>query len=146
VFYGTFHHAIDAKGRTSLPAKFREALDQAGEAKVFLIQAPGLKALRALPLSEWKKLEERVLKVSPFDLLRQKNILRFVSSAQEIDLDPHGRVLVPGPLRAYASLAKEVVWTGMGRDMCLWDKEEFERAVAEEMPADEVIDFFEGEG
>ncbi|HYG69715.1 MAG TPA: transcriptional regulator MraZ, partial [Anaeromyxobacteraceae bacterium] len=23
MFFGTFHHAIDAKGRTSLPAKFR---------------------------------------------------------------------------------------------------------------------------
>jgi MraZ protein len=144
VFYGTFHHAIDAKGRTSLPAKFREALAAAGEPKVFLIQAPGMKALRALPLSEWKKLEERVLQASPFDLRAQKNILRFVSSAQEIDLDEHGRVLVPGPLRAYAGLQKDVIWTGMGRDMCLWDKGAFEAQQAEEMAPEDVIDFFKG--
>jgi MraZ protein len=144
VFYGTFHHAIDAKGRTSLPVRFRDALAAAGEPKVFLIQAPGLKALRALPHSEWKKLEERVLQASPFDLKVQKNILRFVSSAQEIDLDVHGRVLVPAPLRAYAALQKDVVWTGMGRDMCLWDKGLFEQQVAEEMAPEDVIDFFKG--
>lgn len=144
MFYGTFHHAIDAKGRTSLPAKFREALAAASEPKVFLIQAPGMKALRALPHSEWKKLEERVLQASPFDLRVQRNILKFVSSAQEIDLDEHGRVLVPGPLRTYAGLAKDVVWTGMGRDMCLWDRAQFEQQQAEEMAPEDVIDFFKG--
>lgn len=144
MFYGTFHHAIDAKGRTSLPAKFREALAAAGEPKVFLIQAPGMKALRALPHSEWKKLEEKVLQVSPFDLKAQKNILRFVSSAQEIDLDEHGRVLVPATLRSYAGLQKDVVWTGMGRDVCLWDKARFEEQQAEEMAEGDVIDFFKG--
>jgi len=144
VFYGTFHHTIDAKGRTSLPAKFREALAAAGEGKVFLIQAPGLKALRALPQSEWKKLEERVLQASPFDLRVQRNILRFVSSAQDLDVDEHGRVLVPSPLRGYAGLQKDVVWTGMGRDMCLWDRETYEQQVAEEMAPEDVIDFFKG--
>lgn len=144
MFYGTFNHAIDAKGRTSLPARFREALAAAGEPKVFLIQAAGLRALRALPLSEWKKLEERVLKVSPFDQRGQKNILRYISSAQEIDLDEHGRVLVPAQLRSYAGLLKDVVWTGMGRDMCLWDKARFEEQQAEEMAPDDAIDFFQG--
>jgi MraZ protein len=142
VFFGTFHHAIDAKGRTSLPAKFREALAAAGEPKVFLIQAPGLKALRALPHSQWKKLEEKILQASPFDLRVQRNILRSISSAQEIELDEHGRVLVPPSLRAYAGLAKDVVWTGMGRDVCLWDKATYEAAMAEEMTPDDVIDFF----
>jgi len=142
VFYGTFQHAIDAKGRTSLPARFREVLASAGEPKVFLIQAPGMKALRALPLSQWKRLEEKVLQMSPFDLKAQRNILRFVSTAQEVDLDVHGRILVPPALRSFAGLQKDVVWSGMGRDMCLWDKAAYESNLAEELPADQVIDLF----
>lgn len=142
MFYGTFHHAIDAKGRTSLPARFREALAAAGEPKVFLIQAPGMKALRALPHSQWKRLEEKVLQMSPFDLKAQRNILRFVSTAQEVDLDVHGRILVPPTLRQFAGLEKDVVWGGMGRDMCLWDKAAWEASQAEDLPADQVIDLF----
>jgi MraZ protein len=130
------------KGRTSLPARFREAMVAAAEPKLFLIQAPGLKALRALPLSVWKRLEEKVLQASPFDLRMQKNILKFVSTAQEVDLDVHGRVLVPPPLRGYAGLEKDVVWTGMGRDMCLWDKAAWEAKQAEEMAPEEIIDLF----
>jgi len=141
VFFGIFHHAIDAKGRTSLPAKFREALKAADEPKLFLIQAPGMKALRAMPLSLWRKVEERVMQVSPFDVKAQRNILRFISSAQEIDLDDQGRVLVPAQLRAYAGLQKEVVWTGTGRDVCLWDRAAFEEHEAAPMAPEEVIDF-----
>ena len=138
MFFGIYHHTMDAKGRTSLPARFREELRSADEPKVFLIQAPGLKALRAMPLSLWKKVEERVMHVSPFDLNGQKNILRYFSSAQEIDLDEQGRVLVPAQLRAYAGLQKEVVWTGAGRDMALWDREVYEAQATEELPAERV--------
>ncbi len=144
MYSGTFHHTIDVKGRTSLPAKLREGLAAAGEPKLFLIQAAGFKALRALPYSMWKRLEERVSVASPFDVKMQRNILRFVSSAQEIDLDEHGRILVPPSLRSYAGLQKDVVWTGMGLDMCLWDRERYEQAMAEELPPEDVVDFFKG--
>ena len=144
MFIGTFNHTIDAKGRTSLPAKFREELVAAGEPKVFLIRDPATRSLRALPLSEWRKVEEWAKTVSPFDLKAQRNMLRFVSSAQEIDLDEHGRVLVPAALRAYAALQKDVVWTGMGRDMCLWDSAQYEARMAEEIAPEDVIDIFKG--
>jgi MraZ protein len=142
VFFGTFIHAIDAKGRTSLPAKFREALASAGEPKIVLTQYPHWKAVQALPLSEWKRLEEKLLQASPLDLKAQKNILRFYSTAHEVDLDVHGRVLVPPALREYAALTKDVVWAGMGRHIQLFDKATYDAQMASELLQDEVVDFF----
>jgi len=142
VFFGTFIHAIDAKGRTSLPAKFREALAAAGEPKIVLTQYPHWKAVQALPLSEWKRLEEKLMQASPLDLRAQRNILRFYSTAHEVDLDVHGRVLVPPALREYAALSKDVVWAGMGRHIQLFDKASYEAQMASELPQDEVVDFF----
>jgi MraZ protein len=142
VFFGTFNHAIDAKGRTSLPARFRESLAAASEPKIVLTQYPHWRAVQALPHSVWKELERKVLETSPLDARAQRNILRFYSSAQEVDLDPHGRVLVPPPLREWAGLSKEVVWVGMGRTMHLYDKASWEAQMASEIPADEVVDFF----
>ncbi len=142
MFFGTFSHAIDAKGRTSLPAKFREALASAGEPKIVLTQYPHWKAVQALPLSEWKKLEERLLQASPLDPRAQRNILRFYSTAHEVDLDVHGRVLVPPALREFAGLSKDVVWVGMGRHMHLFDKATYDAQMAEELPEGEVVDFF----
>ncbi len=142
MFFGTFTHAIDAKGRTSLPAKFREALAAAGEPKIVLTQYPHWKAVQALPLSEWKRLEEKLMQASPLDLRAQRNILRFYSTAHEVDLDPHGRVLVPPALREYAGLAKDVVWAGMGRHIQLFDRATYEAQMTSELGEAEVVDFF----
>jgi MraZ protein len=142
VFFGTFNHAIDAKGRTSLPARFREALAAAGEAKLVLTQYPHWRAVQALPHSVWKELEKRVLEASPLDARAQKNILRFYSTAHEVDLDVHGRVLVPPTLREWAGLGKEVVWVGMGNVIHLYDKAAHAEQMAAEIPADQVVDLF----
>jgi len=142
VFFGTFNHTIDAKGRTSLPARFRESLAAAGEAKIVLTQYPHWRAVQALPQSVWKELEKKVLETSPLDARAQRNVLRFYSSAHEVDLDPHGRVLVPPALREWASLSKDVVWVGMGRTIHLYDRAAWEEQMAKEIPEGEVVDFF----
>jgi MraZ protein len=142
VFFGTFNHAIDAKGRTSLPVKFREALASAGEPRIVLMQYPHWRAVQALPQSVWNELVKKVMEGSPLDAKLQRNVLKFVSSAHEVDLDANGRVLVPPSLRDWAGLAKDVVWVGMGRTIHLWDKATYEQQMAEEIPADQVVDLF----
>jgi MraZ protein len=141
VFFGTFTHAIDAKGRTSLPVKFREALAAANEPKIVLSQYPHWKAVQALPLSEWKRLEAKLLEASLLDARKQRNILRFYSNTHEVDLDVHGRVLVPPALREWAGLTRDVVWVGMGRHIQLFDKAVYEAQMAAEMPPEDVVDF-----
>ena len=142
MFFGTFHHAIDAKGRTSLPVKFREALAASGEAKLVLTQYPHWRAVQALPHTVWKELERKVLETSPLDARAQRNVLRFYSAAHEVDLDVHGRVLVPPALRQYAGLSKDVVWVGMGRTIQLFDRAAYEEHMSRDIPPEEVVDFF----
>ncbi len=142
MFFGTFHHAIDAKGRTSLPSRFRDALAAAGEPRIVLMQYPHWKALLALPQSVWQELVKKVMQASPLDARWQRNVLKFVSSAHEVDLDVHGRVLVPPALRSWAGLEKEVVWVGMGPVVHLYDKATHEEQMAEEIPPDQLVDLF----
>jgi transcriptional regulator MraZ len=142
VFFGTFNHAIDAKGRTSLPVKFREALAAAGEPRIVLMQYPHWRSILALPQSVWNELVKKVMEASPLDARWQRSVLKFVSSAHEVDLDVHGRVLVPPALREWAELSKDVVWVGMGRTMQLFDKTRYEAETAADIPADQVVDFF----
>ena len=142
MFFGTFNHAIDAKGRTSLPARFRESLAAAGEPRIVLMQFPHWRALQALPQSVWNELVKKVMSASPLDARWQRNVLKFVSSAHEMDLDASGRVLVPPALRDYAALAKDVVWVGMGRTIHLYDKATYEAQMSAEIPTTDVVDFF----
>jgi MraZ protein len=142
VFFGTYNHTIDGKGRTSLPARLREALAAAGEPRIVLLRNSHVKSLLALPQSQWTELSKRVAAASPFDALMQRNVLKFIASAHEVDLDIHGRVLVPPPLREWAGLVKEVVWVGMGGYIQLYDQATYEAEMAAEIPAGERIDFF----
>ncbi len=142
MFFGTFNHAIDAKGRTSLPVKFRDALAAAGEPRVVLMQYPHWRAIAALPSSVWTELVKKVMAASPLDARFQRNVLRFVSSAHEVDLDVHGRVLVPPSLREWAGLQREVVWVGMGPTIQLFDKAAYAEQMAAEFPPEERLDLF----
>ncbi len=142
MFFGTFNHAIDAKGRTSLPVKFREALATASESKLVLVQYPHWRAVHALPQSVWKEMERKILEASPLDARAQRNILRFYSMAYEVDLDVHGRLLVPPTLREYAGLSKDVVWVGMGKTIHLFDKAAHEAQMSQEFAEGDVVDFF----
>ena len=51
MFFGAFNHTIDPKGRTSLPAKFRESLAAAGEPRIVLMQYPQVAAALLRTLS-----------------------------------------------------------------------------------------------
>ena len=125
MFRGRYEHAIDAKGRTSLPSRFREVLAANGESK--LVLTTGLDpCLVAYPMTEWMAFEDRLSRLPQFDpnvaMLRRI----YVSGAVECDLDRLGRLVIPATLREHASLDREALWAGMGRHVELWAKGRFE--------------------
>jgi MraZ protein len=140
VFFGAFTHTIDAKGRTALPVKLREALAAEGEPKLTLVRNQASRSLLCLPPSIWVRVLERVKGVSPFAAGPNQNVLKLVATAHEVTFDGSGRVLVPPDLRTYAGLTKDVVWAGMGSHILLFDKATFEAEVEREIPPEERWD------
>jgi MraZ protein len=125
VFRGRYEHAIDGKGRTSLPSRFREVLAASGESR--LVITTGLDpCLVAYPMQEWLAFEERLAKLPQFDA--SVSMLRriYVSGAVEVEIDKLGRLLVPQNLRDHASLERDALWAGMGRHIELWSQPRFE--------------------
>ncbi len=126
MWQGQYEHAMDAKGRTSLPARFRDALAAAGDDRFVLTSALD-PCLVAYPLAEWRAFEEKLAHLPRFDPNVVKLRRLYVSAAVEVTFDATGRVLVPPTLRAYAGLEKDVVWAGMGRNAELWSKSRWVR-------------------
>ncbi len=122
MFRGRYEHTIDAKGRTSLPARYRDTLQANGERSVILTSALD-PCLVAYPMSEWLAFEDRLSRLPQFDRAVQKLKRIYVSGAVECELDDSGRILVPPTLREHAGLEKEVLWAGAGKYAELWDKE-----------------------
>jgi MraZ protein len=127
VFRGVFEHQIDGKGRTSFPVKLRETL--VGQYDDRLVVTTALDScLHAYPVREWEQLEAALGRRNPMEP-GVKSLLRlYVASAQELQLDKLGRILIPPSLRAHAHLEKEVVWAGMVKVIELWSKDGWRKA------------------
>ena len=126
MFRGRYEHAIDAKGRTSLPARFREVLQAAGDGR--LVITTGLDAcLVAYPMAEWNAFEERLSRLPQFDPQVAQLRRIYVSGAVDVEIDRLGRLLIPSTLRDHAHLERDAVWAGMGKYVELWSKERWGR-------------------
>lgn len=132
MFRGLYEHTMDAKGRVSLPAKFRELLGSSTPEKTDkLVLTTGIdRCLVAYPEAEWRAFEARLAALPQFDpaVVTLKRI--YVAGATECDLDAHGRLLIPPMLREYASIKRDVVWAGMVTTVEVWAKELWSEQVA----------------
>lgn len=117
---------MDAKGRTSLPSKFRELIAAGGATNVIVTQGPD-HTLWCYAPAEWAKLEEQLARRSPFDPKVRAFVNGFVSPAQECPVDGMGRILIPSLLRQHAGLEGEVVWAGAIGHIELWSVDAWKR-------------------
>lgn len=121
MFMGEYNHTIDTKGRLIIPSKFREEL---GEEFVVTKGLDG--CLFVFPEHEWNTFEEK-LKSLPLTNKSARQFSRFfVAGAAPCEVDKQGRILLPGTLREFAGLEKDVVLTGMLNRIEIWSKLKWE--------------------
>ena len=129
MFRGLHEHTIDAKGRMSLPVRFREPLtgqSEEGTEEVRFILTTGIdRCLVLYSMEHWRALEEKLASLSQFDPAVVSLRRIYLAGATEVILDKNGRLLIPPMVREYAGLCRDVVWAGMGNTIELWSKEEW---------------------
>lgn len=127
MFIGEYTHAIDEKGRISLPAKFRRRLNQEG-----VIVTRGLDhCLFVYPKDEWNKLAEKLSQL-PLSQKKSRAFARLMlAGAWDADLDSQGRVMVPEYLRAYAKLGRQAIVAGLYNRLEIWDEAAWQAYKAE---------------
>ncbi|AWV89535.1 division/cell wall cluster transcriptional repressor MraZ [Bradymonas sediminis] len=133
MFRGQYEHTMDAKGRVSLPARYREVLTEMDvegrNAGRVILTRNFEKSLELYPLDKWLNFEEKVRSLPQFDPYVQRVLRVFVAGAVECTLDSHGRLLVPKSMREFASLERDVVWVGQLEKVQMWSKPSWDRAV-----------------
>ena len=136
MFIGEYEHSVDAKGRVIMPVKLREDIGEK------FIVTKGLDGcLFAYSISEWTNFEEK-LKTLPLTNKNARDFVRFfLSGAVECEIDKQGRFLIPGNLRTYATLEKEIIIIGVGTRIEIWSREEWKKYSSDEnISADEIAE------
>ena len=120
MFTGVFHHQLDAKGRTALPARFRDVLAGLGTDKLIITTDFRDQSLLAYAPAAWAAFTAKVAALPQMraDVRSLKHVM--ISPALECPFDKVGRILIPPQLREHAGLGEEVVWVGALEQIELW--------------------------
>lgn len=134
MFQGSSSLSLDAKGRLTVPARHRDALNLQCEGRVTLTRHPD-GCLLLFPRPVWEVHRERIAAL-PISARPWQRI--FLGNAIDVDMDSNGRVLVSPELRQVAGLSKDVTLMGMGSHFEVWDSASLaakdQEAIAAGMP------------
>jgi MraZ protein len=128
-FRGTFEHALDAKHRLTIPARFRAALSDG----VVLAASHEVSPGAPRTVSVWTPADYDAFTTSTLSGLnpaspKARELKRFFFNASfDTELDSANRVMIPPHLMSYAGLQKEVVVTGSGECLEVWDRAAYAR-------------------
>lgn len=124
MFMGHHIHAIDNKGRVSIPSGYRVELKSTSDHAPILTS--DVDCLRLYPWNYWCSYQRRVLRAAEIDPDGESLARALFADAEEAPIDKQGRISVPPRLREYAHLDREAAIVGCGDYIELWDRSAFE--------------------
>lgn len=117
MFQGSSALVLDSKGRMAVPVRHRELLSSQYTNQLTLTRHPEGCVL-VFPRSEWMQHRVR-LAAMPISARPWTRI--FLGSAEDVEIDGSGRVLITPELREAVGLSKKVMLLGMGNYLEIWD-------------------------
>ena len=118
MFLGRYEHTIDAKGRLTIPAKFR------GDLASGTVVTRGIdRCLFLFPVTEFEALAARIREL-PITQEESREFRRQMFADASADIpDKQGRIIVPPYLREYAGVDTHVVVVGLDTYIEIWPAE-----------------------
>ncbi len=141
MFIGEYQHNMDAKGRLTMPAKFRQSLGFE-----FVITRGLDGCLFGFSKERFQQIQEKLAKL-PLTKKDARAFTRFfLSAATEVEIDKQGRINIPNNLIEFAKIEKECRVIGVSDRIEIWSSEKWEAFTLDaeenfESIAEDLIDF-----
>lgn len=121
VFRGATKVTLDSKGRMVLPTRYRErVLERSGGRVIVTVDRD--QCLLLYPLPDWEEIERRLMSLPSLHPQARRLQRLMVGHATDLELDGHGRLLLPPELRDFAQLERLGMLIGQGNRCELWDE------------------------
>ena len=121
MFRGATKITLDDKGRMVMPTRYREQIDERAQGKL-VVTVDRDRCLLIYPLPEWDLIESKLMCLPTLHAQARRLQRLMVGHATDLELDGHGRMLLPPELRAYAGLERHGMLIGQGNRFELWDE------------------------
>lgn len=121
MFRGATKVTLDAKGRMVMPTRYRERLAERAEAHL-VVTIDRDQCLLIYPLPDWEEIERKLMRLPTLNEHARRLQRLMVGHATDVELDGHGRLLLPPTLREFAHLDRNAMLIGQGNRFELWDE------------------------
>lgn len=122
VFRGATKVTLDAKGRLAIPTRHRERLAARCEGQLVATVDRDY-CLLIYPFPDWEEIERKLVRLPSLNKQARRLQRLMVGYATELEIDGHGRILLPKELREFAGLGRQAILIGQGNKFELWDEE-----------------------
>ena len=123
MFRGRSKHTLDSKGRLAIPARFKEVLEEKGDASLMVTNHDS--CLWAIAWEDWRVIEEKAANLPQFNQAVSTYLRYFISGAVKCPIR-QGRITIPPDLREIAALEKDVMLVGELKRFEIWNREKWE--------------------
>ena len=122
MFRGATKVTLDAKGRLAIPSRYRERLLARCDGQL-VVTIDRSHCLLIYPLPDWEEIERKLNRLPALHEVARQLQEFMVGYATDLELDGHGRILLPQVLRDFADLTRQTMLIGQGNKFELWDEE-----------------------
>jgi len=125
VFLSTIAIKVDKKGRVSVPATFRAALEQERSAGVILY--PSFKHSCIEGCGD-ERIEQIAASIDALDHYSEEaeNLQTILASSVRLTVDGDGRVMLPKDLAEFAAISETAMFVGLGKSFQIWEPSAYE--------------------
>lgn len=129
LFLSSFDNRIDKKGRLSVPAPYRAVLERSA-GPLYIYKSLTLPCLEGCGPA---RIAQIVDAIDEMDALSEDafTLQTILSSAQEMRMDPEGRVSLPPDFISFAELDDVATFAGIGRSFQIWHPESHRKREAQ---------------
>jgi transcriptional regulator MraZ len=121
MFRGATKVTLDDKGRMVMPTRYRERITELSQGHL-VVTVDRDQCLLIYPQPEWEQTEQKLMSLPSLNPLARVLQRLMVGYATELELDGHGRLLLPPELRDFAKLERHAMLIGQGNRFELWDE------------------------
>ncbi len=117
---------LDAKGRLAIPTRYRERITASCDGQLVATVDKDY-CLLIYPFPDWEEIEMKLVALPSLNKQARRLQRLMVGYATEIDIDGHGRILLPRELREFAGLGRQAILLGQGNKFELWDEDSWNK-------------------
>ena len=136
--------SFDAKGRLSIPARYRTDFKSHNDSNIVITKDPQYPSLKIYSGIEWKNISTKLQSLQSLDPIVRNIQWTILGNAHETNIDINGRMLIriPNDLQRYAEIEdkKQIALVGMGKKFEVWNVDSWEMRQTGGSLSTEILD------